>query len=468
MDTKDIVIQPGCCEWGGMVRGRLANEDRARRFRSQMGLPVDRPVIFAGHQSGFWHPGILAKALAQAAAGRAFGAATAWVVVDQDDHDPWTIRYPVRLADGRLEAREWNSGTESASRAEHVPVVNLAARRPEGVPALRSGERFAAPGLADGLSTIAAAMGRHASEPTAARQISRAMDEVIRPLGASSTTVFASDLSGTDLFAEVIEAIRRDPGAAINAYNAAVAAHPGARIAPLRTDGDAELPLWHIPRVIGAPRRRVTVSMVGSGGSSIRELAPRALLMTGLLRWAGCEVFVHGMGGAGDDGSSGYDAITTDWFRSWLGAALAPTATVSATLRLNFEHLGGTPRLTPEQIDRARWTAHAARHRPQLLGDAVAEAERYQAVATLRRLRWKRDPAAKRAKLDVYRALHQTLAGVRDRRAAELSRIEREAATAAARRGEAQIIADRTWAWPLYEAGQVADLRRTIDAAFGM
>ncbi len=423
-------------------------------------------MVLAGHQAQMWHPGILAKALAQAAAARSLGAGGAWVVVDQDDHDPWTIRYPVRTAEGSLEVRQWRVGGEHATGPEHVPIANGPAARPSGIPALERGERFGAPGVGEGLDAIRAAIGRHAGERSAARQIGAAMQELLRPIAPDMATVFATDLARTEVFAQVVEAIGRDPAAAVGAYNRATRAHPGARIAPLRADGDAELPLWHIPAKAGAARRRVPASMLGS--IPVEELAPRALLMTGVLRMAGCEMFVHGLGGAGGDGSSGYDAITTAWFREWLGADLAPTATVSATLRLNLEPPGSGARPTPEQIARARWTAHAARHRPRMLGDAAAEAQREEALATLRRLRGKRDAPSKRSKLEAYRGLHKTLEAARARRPAELARYESEAAAAAAYREEAEIIADRTWAWPLYEAGQIAELRRAIDAAFGL
>jgi hypothetical protein len=462
VNTPAHTIQPDAKQWGSLLRQAPPLDDRARRFRQQLHLPTDQPIIFAGHQAQLWHPGILAKALAQSAAARALSAAPAWVVVDQDDNDPWTIRYPVRSASGTLEARTWQLAAAATTRNEHVPVANRQAQPITPIPSLKDGERFAALSVAAGLSRIAEALKKHAGETSAAAQLARAMTDLLQPVIPNTITIGATGLSRTDLFADTIAHIRRDPARAVQTYNHAVAAHPGARIAPLNLDGDPELPLWHIPARQSAPRRRVLASTLAS--IPIHELAPRALLTTGILRSGACDLFVHGLGGAGNDGSSGYDAITTDWFRDWLGQPLAPTATVSATLRLNIESSG--PRLTPEQIARARWTAHAARHHPQLLGDNAAELERGQAVATLRRLRWKRDPDSKRIKLETYRGLHRTLEAVRARRATDLARFDTEAAAAAARRAEAEIIADRTWAWPLYQPDQIAALKSAIDAAF--
>jgi hypothetical protein len=462
MTEAEITVRPEAGAWGALLGKRAPLDARARRFREQMGLPVDRPVILSGHQAQVWHPGILAKLMAARAAGDAHGSAVAWLIVDQDDHEPWDVRYPVRRADGGLEARVWRMDGNGTSRAavEHVPTSNREPARGVRAPVLASGETFAAAGVGTGLERIASAMRAREGEKSAGRQVATATMDLLKGICAADVVVCATGMARTDVFAEVVERLKREPERANAAYNAAVRAHPGAGIAEL---APGEIPLWHVPAKIGAARRRVTAAMLGS--VPIRELAPRALLMTGLLRWVGCDVVVHGLGGAGADGAGGYDAITTEWLLAWLGVELAPTAMVTATVRLRIE----TPRgvITPEQIARARWVAHSARHRPSLLGDAAAEAARGEAVATLRRLRWKRDAASKRIKLETYRGLHRALEGVRSRRASDLQRLEAEAASAAARREEAEIIADRTWAWPLYEAAQIAGLKGAIEAELG-
>jgi hypothetical protein len=279
--------------------------------------------------------------------------------------------------------------------------------------------------------------------------------------------IAGTGLARTGLFAELVGRVRGDSARAIATYNAAVRGHPGARMAELGKD---ELPLWHIPRAMGSGRRRVFASKLDA--VPVGELAPRALLMTGMLRWAGCELFVHGTGGAGgagDDGAGGYDAITTEWFREWLGVEIAPTALVTANVRLNIaaaNGAGGT--ITPEEIARARWLAHAARHRPALLHDAEGESAHGRAVATLVGLRNRRDPESRRVKREAFGMLHATLERVRARHAGELERLGAEAAAAAGRREEAEIITDRTWAFALYEREQLEELQRRIDGAFGV
>ncbi len=465
MGGVEVTVRSEAGEWTGVVRSRWAGIGaEARTFRGELGLAADRAVVMAGHQPQIWHPGILAKTIAIGAAGRAIGSQAAWVVVDQDDHDPWGVRYPVRRADGRLEARVWRMDGESraAGGGEHVPVVNRLAVRGVRAPALGAGERFGAPGVESGLRGIAGAMEKWSGEKErgAAGQLGKAACELAHCSCGEMQTFAGTDLGRTTLFAELVKRMRADATRVIATYNAAVRRHPGARMAEL---AEGELPLWHIPRKSGAARKRVTVSMLDS--TPVGELAPRALLMTGMLRWAGCELFVHGTGGAGEDGASGYDAITTEWLREWLGVEIAPTAMVTATVRLEISST--EPMITPEQIALARWTAHAARHRPALLKDAEGERVREGAVATLVRLKYKKDVESRRVKLEAFRSLHGALEDVRKRHSVELGRLAEAAVHAAARRAEAEIVADRTWAFPLYEPGQLQELKKEIERSFG-
>ncbi len=478
-NASAVTVTPAGSAWAGLVRGRAALSDEKRRFRAQLGLKSDGPMVMAGHQPVVWHPGILAKMVAVGAAARVIahgpppsslrsdtssaGAGEgAWVVVDQDEVDPWVVRHPVRRGDARLETRLWRlDGAERAGEG-HVPGMNMAAVRGVKTPRLAAGERFGAAGVEQGLAKIAEAMDRHAGAASGAMQVGLATRDLARDWAGDVTVFAASAIAGTELFAKVVEKMRSDPARVISTYNEAVRRHAGARIAPL---GEGELPLWYVARRIGAPRKRGTVAMLGS--VPVGELMPRALLMTGLLRWAGCDMFVHGTGGAGgaeSEGAGGYDAITTEWFREWLGVEIAPTAMVTATVRLNITT--AEPIITPEAIARASWLAHAARHRPELLADAEGEAVRGPAVATLTRLKHRRDPESRKVKLEAFRTLHGTLETVRARHVADLGRLDAAAANAAARREEAEIVADRTWAFPMYERGQMEDLKRGIEDGF--
>lgn len=267
-----------------------------------------------------------------------------------------------------------------------------------------------------------------------------------------------SAISRTSLFASVVERMRSDPGACVRAYNAAARAHPHERVQVLPED---EVPLWAIGAEMGAVRRRVRVADLMT--LPVERLAPRALLMTGLLRCAGCDLFIHGTGGGGGGergGHAGYDRITEQWLESWMGHAmtLAPSVVATATLRLRIDNSGPGA----EELRRAQWLAHRAMHEPGVLGDAAADASKRALVDRIRAL--KRSGGDARA---AYREMHALLGRTRETHADGLRELRAAADAAAGRLGDAEIAADRTWAFPLYEAGQLAELRRMVAGAFG-
>lgn len=480
-DAPRIVPEPRT--WGERLRARgTPLDDRARRFRRQLGLPQDRPVILSGHQAAFWHPGILAKYLAMSAASRALDAAPAWITVDQDDNDPLTIRYPAVDPDAALvpdpsrtiarpRVGVWRAG-DAGGRG--VPTASRPAS-PVVAPAFTDA-RPADDAVARGLERIAEALRRHSHEPTLARQVARALDDLLAPLVPPAQTLFASALAATDAFAEILDAIRRDPRACTLAYNHAVAMHPGAGVRPLIIEppgGRCELPLWALEAA--RPRRPVFAHDLPALAPD--RLAPRALLLTGLLRSGACDLFIHGTGGGGpgDDAplpphahanaappspAPGYDRVTRDWFARWLGpsAALCPLAVVTATLRLPMP---GHDPTTPEHAARAAWTAHRARHDPAILGDAPRAAEAAAIVEAIRRARGDR---ARRAAL--YASLHRLLADSIAAHADEIARLDRLAADARADLAASRVRSDRTWPFPVYPPSMLAALRDSIERAF--
>lgn len=470
MQGVETMLRPQPSEWARLVAERFARlDDRGRTLRAELGLDPSRPVVMSGHQPQFWHPGILAKLYAMHAIARRTCAQAAWLVVDHDEAET-DVRYPVLDRAGMLVARRLVIGTGEEGPLARMPAVSTVA-----MPVLAAGERFAAPGVEQGLAKIVEALRQHASQPNLARQIAYASISVACG-GLKSDQpriIFATDLARTTLVRELLGDMAHDPSRCAVAYNAAVAAHPAARVAPLATGEDMELPAWRIGPAMGSPRRHVRASMLGGakGQAAIAagEFVPRALLMTGMMRLAGCDLFIHGLGGGGSGGSGagtdegGYDAITAQWLRDWLHAEIGPLAVATATLRLRMASDGSE--ITPQQVAHAQWLAHAAEHRPVLLNDAEGERSREETVATLVKLHHRRDPASRAAKLSAYRSLHQTLQAARARRTQELAAIRDAAAAAASRRTEAELRVDRTWSSALYEPRQLAELDATIDAA---
>lgn len=457
MSAESLTIRPEPAVWRDHVARATTASPERRRFHEQLGLPTDRPLVLTGHQAEFWHPGILAKYLAADAAAAALGAHAAWLVVDQDLSEADSARYPARRNDDRLVAAR----LDLASEAPLAPDLPAAARPPLDVPELRfpDGAPPAAAYVRDGLERIAAALRDHAHAPNLGRQVAGALADLLEPLAGRAPTIFATDLHRTDLFAELVDRMDREPERCIAAYNAAARAHPGAGIRPLHADDvnvRYELPLWRIEP--GKPRRRVYAEDLPS--IPREQLAPRALFMTGLLRLAGCDLFIHGTGGGGaDETKGGYDAVTDDWLRAWLGRAdLAPVTVVTATRLLPLD---AEPIPTDDEIRRADWTAHHARHDPAILGDPAAAAEKRRLVERIRHLKYHGDPAP------TYAAMHALLQRARAEHAPRLAELQRHADRLRARRHDAAVLADRTWPFPLYPRESLLTLRNEVRAAFG-
>lgn len=463
----EVLLMPRGSEWRGLMQraaqSRLA-DPRAQTFRRELGLPDRGAVVMSGHQAQFWHPGILAKYFAGDALASASGdeATFAWLVVEQDTNDPGAVRLPVRRAADSgaraLRVENWSIDARSRAMEPDVAVGGLAPVRPAPPPTLGPGEVWAAPGIAAGIAAIHAALSRRVGEATASVQWGEAVLDVLEPMSHRRARLVRSlVMSRTSLFAEVVGRMRSDPAACIAAYNRAVGDHPHERVQALAAD---ELPAWVLERSGGVMRRRRAT--IADLSRPVEELAPRALLMTGLLRWAACDLFIHGTGGGGaaGGGHAGYDRITEQWFHEWLGSSggLAPSVVATATLRLNMGHDG--PR--PDELRRSQWLAHRARHEPALLNDPAADARKRALVREIRNI--------KRAGGDarpVYRRMHAILEESRQAHAARLVELKLAAESAASRLGDAEIAADRTWAFPLYEAEQLSELRDQIRREIG-
>lgn len=432
------------------------------RFRRELGLPESGRIVMTGHQCAVWHAGILAKYLAcdrmtespppVPLVGRprttsAPGSGdferqdpfdhAAWLWVDQDTDETHTLRVPVRKGE-RLAVAEW--------RLHDPPSFDKAA---SSVPAFRPAPFTGEAALLSvhaGIGAIINALRQHESEPNAARQTAAAVADLMsvylkRP---PRPQVFATDLMRTELGGLLIAKMRDDPRACVEHYNNAVFANPQAGIASLATgdaDADAELPLWLLAPA--SPRRRVFARDLRDATLDPRNLAPRALLMTGLIRAAACDLFIHGTGGGV------YDTITEAWFRNWLGIELAPTIVVTADLLLPLH-----PReVTERDVAAAKWQAHHARHDPAMLGDPAAAKRKSELVAAIAAAREHgEDP------LPNYRTLHAALAASRQEHAAKLESLAHAATEAESMFAERAIASDRAWPFPFHDAAAIQSM----------
>lgn len=463
-----LIIEPGPREILRLARERFARlDERGKRLREQLGLPTDRPVIMSGHQLAVWHPGILAKWLFVSAAAQAErGAWGGWVWVDQDANRYADLAFPLRTESGVLKMGVWRAAAGGWGQGIS-PVCGEPPFEVAGLPRLK-GAAYAAASVGPGIERARGALARaREGAGSAADQIERAVVELLGPLESPvGRCLRATALARTDLFAECVERMRERPRECTDAYNAAVAAYPdghGAEVSMLSTgvgegsEGGAELPLWWIRRRGATGVARVRVHAADLAKAPVEELAPRGLMMTALLRLGACDVFIHGTGGGGP---AGYDRITDLWMKKWMGVTLAPTAVVTATLRLDL----GEPENPPTEAEarRARWLAHHARHHPSLIGDGEAAARKRELLEEIRRA--ERGSARREA---LFREMHAVLERARAGHAERLAELERAAEVAEARLGNAAVARERTWPFVLYPEGDLVRLREMVRGAVG-
>ena len=317
------------------------------------------PRVVTGHQAQLFHPGILAKYIAAA---QAYGGSLPIVnvVVDQDAYDPLRLDLPRQEGD-RL-------AVDTRPLAPVVPQVPIGCQPAADVARVRQALEAISPQtlpLRQALMDAFEAVGR---PRTLAQQMAGVLAIAMRPWCAPSaaprewiTHTYASALL-QDHAAEVVGELLRDADRAARLYNNAVVQHPGAGITPMRIEPDrVEVPMWRLRWM--RPRERVFVDRADSkpiftteAGELIDnhgELAPRALLMTALMRRpTNSDLFIHGTGGWV------YDLITERWWAAWRGEALAPMACVTADAYLDFQ----TPVNDQAALSRAVWHRHHLKH----------------------------------------------------------------------------------------------------------
>lgn len=411
----------------------MATSGLARATRVALGLPDDRVVVMSGHQAQLWHAGIAAKAFATAHLAHSAGGVSAWISVDQDATDACAIAYPtvtMRTATWRLDA-----GSAGAAQRTELPAIGLreAAKVFSPMPTdMHASVRAAA-------DVVLSTLRKHADRPTMAAQFNAAAFEPLAGLAEMDVQRGAMMLSRTPIFEAVLALMRADPLACAQRYNAAVAGVPAARMRPLLVHGTrVELPLWRVrPGLSRSPVFAHDLATLPR-----EQLAPRALLMTAMLRAAACDVFIHGVGGGV------YDQATDVWWRAWLADAsdaacqplreltFAPTAVVTATRRLRFP---GVHVPTPAEIDASVWRAHRARHDVSALGPAASNRKRelLEAIAQASR----RSPQRR----GLYRELHGLIAQARERGASMIVEAREAAQVALQSREIAQTAHARTW-----------------------
>jgi len=442
-------------------------------------------IIATGHQSAFWHPGILAKyfALDASAASLTPHAACLELVVDQDDNDPLALTLPVSplAAPDSLKLHNLALAPSVAPDPADIPTGLRPPSDPFDPLPLPPDAQPAGSSVSEGLRAMRAALYARRLAPSLALQVALAAahlrghaDLAAQPsaslLFASSSQpprfiIPSSHLTSSSLWTALILAARRDPLRLHNLYNHAVAAHPDGGVAPLaRVNGDLELPFWFIDEsaALDVPPRRVRAT-ASHLSSSPHALWPRGIFLTGVMRLVLCDLFIHGTGGAR------YDLVTERLFRDWLGVTLAPAALVTATLTLDL----GESSATAADLTRAIWLAHQVRfdcgavRAPGLPAPAANDlaalqkrrAELLEHIASL-----PRRSAQRSATFDELHELRRTAnAGPL---APRIQAADALVTSVRARLARRAILEARDWAFPLYPASEISALKLAVASAF--
>jgi len=452
-----VTVQPTLSHWQPSrgapadwpALAAVANERAARLRTPRLSQAV--PVFATGHQPWLWHPGILAKFLAAAAQARRFGGQALHLVVDHDVHPALELEIPRHQGEW-LSVRKVALGPQDAAvPAACQPPVDP--RRLEQALSELHGEL--APALAEGLERLRAAFEGLPECRSLAEQLAVVLTRLMQPCTGPMPLVMATDFAQLETFRGLVDRMRDDALACITAYNRAAAQHPVAGIAPLAMDETrVELPLWSL--VWQRPRRRVFATrtpparLVLENGEPAdpAHFAPRALLLTAVLRARLCNFFIHGRGGGL------YEPVAEAWWSQWTREALAPMAVVSADLHLNLD----APLADVAELRRAQWFAHHLPHNLDrvLALDGPAVQEKRTLLATMNA---HRDRACRFATFAQIHRINRHLAAEHPQ---AIERASQELVRARAGVANRAIAARRDWCFALYPFQQLARLAQNL------
>lgn len=446
-----VRAMPDAGTWATLARARFASlTDSQREERALLGLPTDRPVIMTGHQSGFWHPGILSKYIAADRLAKAIDGVAAAIVVDHDVVDPLRINAVGQTRSGQIEpvvvSLRARSGNAMLSRLE--PPISQAELRHW------TGEERLIPPDREAIDRIIASLLKHTDAESLGEQAAKANAELLAPwmrVRQFTAQQLIRSTAWKSFFARALE----DPAVCVRAYNSAVTKHPEAGIPTLfaiAREHRWELPFWLLDRDAG--RRPLYEEMVHHPGFDPDLLATKALSLTASVRRNLCDLFIHGSGGAI------YDRATDDWIQGWLGEKLAPSVAITADV---YRVLPVEARrdADPAELDHAMWLAHSARHNPEILGDDRAEHEKQQFLKQIRET-----PDASPQRTDLYRSMHRMLDAFRQAHQTELARLDQQAVAIKQGLVVSQLETRRDWASVLYPVSQLDRLRDAVEGAF--
>lgn len=444
---SEVLLAPGPPRPAPRTAERLPAEVRRWRSETMASLGIDprRQVVATGHQAGIWHAGILAKDVAVAALGQRFDAEPLHFIADHDANDAGLIRLPSGAGED-LRVVTWRSRPAAEGHATRDRAAGPTAPPPE--------LEETVPGLRERIRRIHATIDRHANAPSLAWQLGRASGDLSRALAGEVPRTSMSSLLQSPIGTALLDRIREDPVACARTHDEAVEADRRRRaqggrmprgVARLLGRGRTiELPTW---TATADGRRPTTID----DDPDPDRLRPRALLATMLARLAGCDLFVHGLGGAV------YDRVMEDWATRWLGpeitATLAPTIVASATVRLPVRMPEVADPITAEAFHRLQFDPDLGRS---------GEPRRWRLLQDIDRQA--RGSPERRA---AFRRLHLEIESARLRGAEAIDDARARLAAQTTAHDRRRIAADRTWAFPIHDDDRLGSLANAIRRQVG-
>ncbi len=502
-----VLVWPAADTWPGIVEAN-------RRLRDSyafevLGRPVsalvepavaEGPVVMAGHQPVFFHPGVWVKGAAASGLARRVGGDSEFLIVDSDAAHGFALRWPEEV-DGccrmcsaapygtpdrsfeqlpALEPREWRRFFARCSAAIRAMDGTVMWRFEEGFLG-RGTDGSAASDYVERWTHGWVAIDRFLGvQPPATVRVSELFSCCSAAAHCGALSFIAHILLNAEAFAA--------------AYNGALAAYRSGRgvrgrqhpIPDLVIEGDRiELPFWLLHD--REPRERLEVSATGpdairlwSGSEAVCTLArgalsrdaaallaaalgdweirPRALTLMMYARMFACDLFIHGIGGAK------YDQITDEIIRRFFGVEPPKYVCISATLCLPL----GASDTAETDADVARRRVRDVRYNPQRqVGDSVSPEvaslieERRLAVVESGRLRREApgDRAARRLAFERIRHMNEALlAALPELTAGAQADLE----TAEGRLEHARIAGSREWFLGLYPEAKLRALQEGL------
>ncbi|HUW82378.1 MAG TPA: hypothetical protein VMZ31_06205 [Phycisphaerae bacterium] len=359
-------------------------QDLRSRVRTELVGTAEQPVVGTGHQPEFIHPGVWAKHVVTRCLAELAGARAFHLVVDNDVPDKTTFTVPSYEND-YIETEEACFGRYRAGWAfEQLPPLSQQELRQMGEDVRRVvGHRFDETLMPAFLE----AAGRVDQPRDFVDQMIAGRSAIDRKFGAEMIEHRVSEVWGGPLLALMI----RDAERFAQCYNAALGDYrreQGIRGAQrpvpdlLCRSDRVELPVWAYDRqearqrlfvgrgrgkvtlLAGADRMgdvavgdldRVETALAAIRNATARALRPRALSLTTWVRVLGCDVFVHGIGGAQ------YDRITDRLIQRYFGVDPPGMICVSATLCLRLPRFD----VAQDDLDRARRRQRDLAYNPQ-------------------------------------------------------------------------------------------------------